>query len=179
MTVVRELGKYKLDLVGEQDVRWEKGGTKRAEDYTFFYGPGNADHQLGTGLFRYKRIISANRRVEFISDRMLYIILRGRWCNIIVLNVNAPCEDKGYDVKDSFYEELGHVFDQFPRYDMKILLGDFNVKVGRENIFKPTIENESLHEISNDNGVRVVDFATSKNLVVKSTTFPHRKIHKS
>ncbi|PNF30898.1 hypothetical protein B7P43_G05207 [Cryptotermes secundus] len=61
---------------------------------------------------------------------------------------------------------------------MKILLGDFNAKVGREDIFKPTIGNESLHEISNDNGVRVVNFATSKNLTVKSTMFPHRNIHK-
>jgi hypothetical protein len=118
------------------------------------------------------------RRVEFISGRMSYTILRGRWCNIIVLNVHAPCEDKGDDVKDSFCEELGRVFDQFPRCDMKILLGDFNVEIGRENIFKPTIGNESLHEISSDNGVRVVNFVTSKHLVVKSTVFSHRKIHK-
>jgi hypothetical protein len=178
MTVVRELGKYKLDLVGVQEVRWEKGGTVQAEDYTFFYGQGNGDHQLGTGFFVHKRIVSAVRRVEFISDRMSYIILRGRWCNITVLNVQAPCEDPGDDEKDSFYEELERVFDQFPRYDMKIIFSDFNVKVGRENIFKPTIGNESLHEISNDNGVRVVNFATSKNLAVKSTMFPLRKIHK-
>jgi hypothetical protein len=57
-------------------------------------------------------------------------------------------------------------------------LGDFNKEVGRESIFKTTIGNESLHEISNDNGVRVVNFATTKNLVVKSTMFPHRNIHK-
>jgi hypothetical protein len=92
--------------------------------------------------------------------------------------VHAPCEDKGDDVKDSFYEELGRVFDHFPKYDMNILLGDFNAKVGRENIFKPTIGNETLHEISNDSGVRIVNFATSENLVIKSTMFPHRKIHK-
>jgi endonuclease/exonuclease/phosphatase family metal-dependent hydrolase len=61
---------------------------------------------------------------------------------------------------------------------MKILLGDFNAKVGRENIFKPTIGKESLHQDSNDNGVRVVNFATEKNLVVESTMFPHRNIHK-
>jgi hypothetical protein len=59
--------------------------------------------------------------------------------------VYASSEDKSDDLKDSFYEELEGVFDQFPRYHMKILLGDFNAKVGRENIFKPTIGNESLH----------------------------------
>jgi hypothetical protein len=92
--------------------------------------------------------------------------------------VHAPCRDKSGDVKDSFYEELARVFDQFPRYDMKILLGDFNAKVDREDIFKPTIGNQSTHEITNDNGVSVVNFATYKNLVVKSTMFPHRSIHK-
>ena len=61
---------------------------------------------------------------------------------------------------------------------MKILVGDFNAKVGRENIFKPTIGNESLHQESNDNGVRIVNFGTSKNLVVKSTMFLHQNIHK-
>jgi hypothetical protein len=58
------------------------------------------------------------------------------------------------------------------------VLGDFNAKVGKENIFKPTIENESLHEISNDNGIRVVNFATSKNFRVKNTMFAHHIIHK-
>ena len=61
---------------------------------------------------------------------------------------------------------------------MKMLLGDFYAKVGRENIFKPTIGQESLHQGSNDIGVRIVKFATSKDLVVKSTMFPHRNIHK-
>jgi hypothetical protein len=46
-----------------------------------------------------------------VSDRMSYIILIGRWCHIIVLNVHAPTEDKTDDVKGSFYEELVRVFD--------------------------------------------------------------------
>jgi hypothetical protein len=75
--------------------------------------------------------------------------------------VHTPCEDKSSDVKGSFYEKLGRVFDQFRRYDVKILSGDINAKVGRKDIFKPTISNESSHEISNGNGVRVVSFATS------------------
>ncbi|PNF27268.1 hypothetical protein B7P43_G05314 [Cryptotermes secundus] len=60
--------------------------------------------------------------------------------------------------KDRFYKELEHVFDKFL----------INAKVGREDIFKPTM--------GYDNGVRAVNFATSKNLTV--TVFPHRNIHK-
>jgi hypothetical protein len=101
----------------------------------------------------------------------------GCWCDI-VLNVHAPTEDKDDIIKDSFHEELEQVFDQFPRYHMKILLVDFNANVGREDIFKPIIGNESLHEANNDDGVRVVNFATLKNLIFKSTTFPHHDIHK-
>jgi hypothetical protein len=74
---------------------------------------------------------------------MSYIILRGCWCDRILLNLHAPTEDKIDDVKSSFCEELEHVFDEFPKYHMKILLGDFNAKVCREVIFKPTIGNKS------------------------------------
>jgi hypothetical protein len=82
---------------------------------------------------------------------MSHIIPTGRWCNIIVLNVHTPCEVKSNDIKDSFYEELGHISDQFSRYDMK---------AGSEDIFKSTIGNESSHKISNDAGVRVTNCAT-------------------
>jgi endonuclease/exonuclease/phosphatase family metal-dependent hydrolase len=83
----------------------------------------------------------------------------------------SKTEDKTDDVKSSFYEELEFMFDKFPKYHMRILLGDFNTKVGMEEIFKWTIGNESLPKISNDNEVRFVNFATSKNL-------PYHNIHK-
>jgi exonuclease III len=50
-TVTRELARHRLDLVGVQEVRWEKGGTVRAGNYNFFYGKENVDYRLGTSFF--------------------------------------------------------------------------------------------------------------------------------
>ena len=58
-------------------------------------------------------IASAVKTVEFVSDRVSYIVLRGRWCNIIVPNVHAPSEEKSDDSKDSFYKELEKFFLSF------------------------------------------------------------------
>ena len=74
------------------------------------------------------------KKVEFVSDRLSYIELSGRWRNNIVVNAHAPSVEKIDDSKDSFYEELEQVFDHFPKYHTKMLLGEFNAKWG-ERIF--------------------------------------------
>ena len=91
---------------------------------------------MGTGFFIHHRRVSEVKRVGFISDRLSYIVLRGCWCNIIVLNVHATREEKSDDSKDSFYEELEQVFYHFPKYHMKILLEDFNAKYFQTDIWE-------------------------------------------
>ena len=97
-----------------------------------------------------------------ISDRVPYILLRGGWCNITVLNVHAPTEEKSDQSNVRSYEELEQMFDYFPKYHTKFQLEDFNAKFWREVIFKPKIGNESLYGNLNKNGVTAVNFATSK-----------------
>jgi len=97
----RKLARYKLDFVGLQEVRWNKRGTVRAGTVIF-----SMEKEMKIisceQEFLHKRIASAVKRVEFVSDRMSYIVLRGRWCNIIVLNLHAPSEEKSDELKDIF-----------------------------------------------------------------------------
>jgi hypothetical protein len=58
------------------------------------YLKGNKNHQLVTGFFVFHTIVSATKGEEFVSYWMSYIVLRGRWCNIVVLNVHAQSGEK-------------------------------------------------------------------------------------
>jgi hypothetical protein len=77
-----------------QKVGLEGDDTEPAREYILFYTKVNENHELSTDFIEYKRIISAIKRVEFVSDRITYVVLRGRWCHIIVLNVRTPTEKK-------------------------------------------------------------------------------------
>jgi len=91
--------------------------------------------------------------------------------------VHTPSKGKS-DESHSFYEELEHAILSFFKVPYENSIAGINTKVLRENIFKPTICNESLRKDGNDNGVRIVNFNPPKNLLVKDMMFPHRNIHR-
>jgi exonuclease III len=91
-TVAEVLSKNKLDLMGVQEARWDRGDTKPPGKYTFFYGKGKENHELGA-VFSYLENQQL-KGVEFVSNGISYIVLRCHWCNIIILNVHAPTDIK-------------------------------------------------------------------------------------
>jgi len=96
---------------------------------------------------------------------------------VILIYGCAPTEDKEDEVKGIIYENLDNVCDRIPTKNVKILLEDFNAKLGQAVVYTPSIGKESLHRISNDNGSRLVNFAMTRSMIVSSTTLPHKNIH--
>ena len=143
--VARELAKHRLDLVRVQEVRLDGNGISPIGDYMLYYGEGNnVINQEQDSL--YIRIKSAAKKVGFISYKFSYLILTVLWCDFIVINMYAPSEVKDDLIKDNFYEELKRTFNLFPRYHMKILLGDFNSKIGQDDIRDTRIEFWNFHK---------------------------------
>ncbi|KAL4112840.1 hypothetical protein QTP88_016560 [Uroleucon formosanum] len=77
--------------------------------------------------------------------------------DLILICVYAPTETGPNDEKEVFYKELERTYDKLPNYCSKILLGDFNAQVENETMYKPTVGGESAHDISNGNGMRLIE----------------------
>ncbi|XP_008181905.1 craniofacial development protein 2-like [Acyrthosiphon pisum] len=176
-TAILELERYRLDIIAVQEIRWTGEGSLKTGNWTVFHSGGD-EHQGGVGFIVNDKILHRVKKFKAVNDRIRHMELECRWFNVILINGYAPTEDKEDEVKDIFYENLENECDRIPTNKVKILLGDFNAKIGQEVEYRPTIGKESLHRTSNDNGTRLVNFATTRNMIISSTTFPHKDIHK-
>jgi hypothetical protein len=75
------------------------------------------------------------------------------------------------------YEQLEQAYAACPSHYVKLMMEEAIAKVGRETVHQPTIGKHSLHESTNENGLRLVDFAASRHMAIKSTYFMHKQIH--
>ncbi|KAL4103847.1 hypothetical protein QTP88_019182 [Uroleucon formosanum] len=130
------------------------------------------------GFAVHKSLIPAIKDFRDVNPRISILTLTTQWFDISFVNLHAPTEDKRQEEKDLFYEDVMATLNAIPRKRIQIILGDMNAKIGKETTFRPVIGSHSLHNTSNDNGLRLIDLATERGLVVKSTMFPHKTIHK-
>jgi hypothetical protein len=117
--------------------------------------------------------------MDFVSvhERKCCLGLRGKFFNTTLICIHSPTEEKEKTGKNSFYDKLDRVYQKAPAHYIKIIMGDMNAKVGKD-LRALNAGEHSLHEVSNDNGMRLIDFEVSKNMVISSVRFPHKDIHK-
>ena len=75
--------------------------------------------------------------------------------------------------KQALYAQLEREYDHSPKHDVKVVSGNLNVKVGQEEVYKSTIGSFSVHQLTNDNGLRLINFASSKHISICSTVFQY------
>jgi hypothetical protein len=105
--------------------------------------------------------------------------VRGKFFSYTIINVHTPTEVSAEEEKESFYDGLQKTYEESPSYDVKIVIGYINAQIGKEEVYCPTVGKHSVHENTNDNGYRLIQFATLNNMVIGSTMFQHKNIHKS
>jgi len=147
-------------------------------EYTIFFSGMENTHHFGSGFAVHRTLVPYIKKFNPVSERISILTINTSPINICIVNVHAPTEVKDDNVKDAFYDELSDTYEGITGNVIKIVIGDFNAKCGREPHYFPCIGKESLHINSNDNGQRLIAFATSNGLTVSSTTFPHKNIHK-
>ena len=173
-----ELNKYKIGIAALQEIRWSGSEIFDSGDFIMCYSGNKERRQFGTGFLinkKYKHLI-----MDFNpeSERICTLRIKGVFFNTTIICVHAPTEEKEEIQKDDFYEDLERVYKKTPKHDIKIVMGDFNAKVGDEPDLRPNIGKHSLHKETNNNGWRMIDFAITKNMAISSTLFQHKRIHK-
>ena len=178
LKLTNELKKAKIDVAAIQESGYNKDAqTSRYNCYITFHSSNSRDHVLGTAFLVARKFEHLVLDFRMVNERLCVLRLKGRFKNYSMINVHAPHNESSEDDKDAYYELLEKTYDDLPAHDIKIVLGDFNAKVGKEEVFRPTIGRYSLHEITNENGQRMIFFAAVRNLVAKSTFHQHKSRH--
>lgn len=175
--LIKVLKMYRIDILAIQETKQGNNDVVDLDGYTFFKSSGN-DRRLGVGFMVGEKMRTKVIGFKPISDRMCTLRLKGGHRKITIINVHAPTEEQNIEVKECYYETLDKICDGVSKHDCKLVMGDWNAKVGQEEIYQPTIGKYSLHDQSNENGRFMIDFAMGRDMKIKSTCYEHRNIHK-
>jgi exonuclease III len=151
--VAQEMARYKIDIMALQEMRWHGTGRIDNPEFTVIYsGPQKRTGQLGTGFMITRKMKASILEYETINDGICKLRMKGRYRNITIISVHAPTEEKEEREKEEFYQCLEETYQKIQKYDLVIIMGDFNAKIRKEVYQKKAAGNYSMHDISNENG---------------------------
>jgi exonuclease III len=177
-SIAEEAERCKMDVVALQEMRWKGTGSIWKLKFSLHYS-GNEDRQGngGVGFIVSKKACRSVLGFSPICERICTLRIKGKFHNITFVNVHAPTKDTEDDTVYEFYETLQTVCDELPKHDAIITLGDFSAKLGKEQSYKDITGRHSLHEVTDNNGHRLVQYTAINNFKVLSTWYPRKDIH--
>ncbi|XP_044573630.1 uncharacterized protein LOC123257756 [Drosophila ananassae] len=174
-----EMEKMQIAIAGISEMRWRGNGTTTTSTGNLVMHSGSNDGgRNGVGIYMSKQFKQTLISWSPISDRIISARFRCNARHITIVQCYAPTEDASDDIKDDFYNALTSSLTRIGRGDVKILMGDFNAKIGPNNNGLETIMGKHGVGSHSNNGDRLIDLCQTFQLVIGGTVFPHKEVHK-
>jgi exonuclease III len=151
--IMEEIGKARVDVVAVQEIRWQGQGRIDKKEFSLFYsGPKYRTGRYGAGFIINAKLRRSLLSFEPLSDSLCKLRIRGKFRNITLISTYAPTKGSPDAIKDEFYDQLSQECEKARKYDILILLGDFNAKIGREKFIATVAGKYTLHKVTSENG---------------------------
>ena len=132
--VKQDLRRVNIDILGVNELKWTGMGKFNFDNYHIYYSGQESHRRNGVALIVNKRVGKAVLGYNLKNDRMMSIRIQGRPFNITIIQVYAPTSIAEETEIEQFYEDLQHLLELTPKKDVLLILGDWNAKVGSQEI---------------------------------------------
>ena len=173
-----EVIRNKIDVLALQEICWQGQGRIDKHEYKVRYsGPENRTGQLGTRFMITSPMRNSLLEFEAVNDRICRIRIKGRYRNVTIISTHALTEEREDHEKEDFYDRLEEMYSNVQKYNITIIMGDCNVKIGREKHLTKVAGKYTIHNETRENGNLLAQSAARNKLFIMSTSFKHKKIH--
>lgn len=143
-----------------------------------YSGRDNDQHHEGVAIILKKGMEKCLMEWKPISNKLLKIRVKGKHVNTTTIQCYAPTKDSEEEKKDALYDQPQAELESTPQHEMKIVMGDLNAKVGKDNTSHERAMGRERCGSMNDNGERFLEICATYDFVIGGTLFPHSEIHK-
>ena len=176
--LIREIQRFKWDIIGLCETRWTGNGTKCIDNFHIVFSGHNSLHVGGVGLVLSKGAHDSMINVNYVNNRIISARFKGLGFCLTLIQVYAPTAQSDECEIDEFYSLLQNELNRVDKNDIVLIQGDWNAKVGQDHeTWNETIGKYSYGN-SNERGVRLLEFCTINRLCISNTFFKHKDSRK-
>ena len=166
--IKQEMDRMSLNILGLSEVRWKGQGSTKTGNKTLIYSGGQT-HERGVGILFDETTAKSIKGFWGVSDRVIVAKLEGKPFDIGIIQVYAPTSEHDNEEVETFYEELDKAIKQLKSQDVKIVMGDFNAKVGDTRV-EDIVGPWGLGK-ENERGERLIEWCRKHNFMISNTWF--------
>jgi hypothetical protein len=171
-----EMKRFKYDIIGISEVRWTGRGETSNGD--FIWSGEENTHVRGVGLLLSKNARQALIGYNPISSRIITARFDAAPFKLTLIHVYAPTSSSSEEDIEAFYSTIEDTLTKIHKKDVVIITGDWNAKVGSDNLDWKSVMGQYGYGSRNERGERLLEFATAHNLYICNTRFQHKSNRK-